>query len=103
MTPVVFHVEALRDLRAARDWYAKKGAPEQGSRLLHVVDARVREIAEHPESFPLDPKRSWARRARLLGWPYTLIFTMHESAAIVLAIAHGKRRPAYWAKRRPKR
>jgi plasmid stabilization system protein ParE len=54
MTPVVFHIEALRELREAREWYTKKGAPEQGLRLLRVVDARVREIAEHPESFPRD-------------------------------------------------
>jgi len=48
MTPVVFHIEALRELREARDWYAKRGAPEQGLRLIRVVDARVREIARHP-------------------------------------------------------
>jgi plasmid stabilization system protein ParE len=103
MTPVVFHIEALRELREAGDWYAKRGAPEQGLRLLRVVDARVRQIAEHPESFPRDAQRSWAQRARLLGWPYTLIFAMHESTAIVLSVAHGKRRPGYWATRRPKR
>jgi plasmid stabilization system protein ParE len=101
MTPVSFHIEALRELREARDWYASKGVPEQGVRLLRLVEARVRDIAEHPESFPRDPKRSWARRARILGWPYTLIYVLHSSSVIVLAVAHGKRRPSYWAKRRP--
>ena len=100
MTRVVLHVEALRELRAARDWYAEKGLSAQAERLLRDVDARLEQIAEHPESFPRDPLRAWARRARLLAWPYTLIFTVHEETAIVLAVAHGKRRPAYWARRR---
>jgi plasmid stabilization system protein ParE len=101
MTPVVFHIGALRALRGAREWYASKGVAEQGARLVRLVDARVRDIAEHPESFPRDSKRSWARRARILGWPYTLIFVQHASTVIVLALAHGKRRPRYWARRKP--
>jgi toxin ParE1/3/4 len=102
MTPVVFHLEALRELREARAWYASKGVPEQGARLVRLIDLRVRDIAEQPESFPRDPKRSWARRARILGWPYTLIFVSHAQTVIVLAVAHGKRRPRYWAKRKPR-
>jgi hypothetical protein len=35
--------------------------------LLRDVDARSHEIAEHPDSFPRDPRRPWARRARLLA------------------------------------
>src|SRR5579864_3695375 len=101
MTLVVFHIEALRELREASEWYARKDAAEQGLRLLRVVDAGVREIADHPESFPRDPNRSWAQRPRLLRWPYTLIFAMHECTAIVLSVARGRRRPGYWAKRSP--
>jgi plasmid stabilization system protein ParE len=101
MTRVVLHVEALRELRAARDWYANNASPAQAERLLRDVDARLEQIAEHPESFPLDPQRPWARRVRLPAWPYTLIFMVHESTAIVLAVAHGKRRRSYWARRRP--
>lgn len=40
-------------------------------RLLDAIDARVEKIVVRPESFPRDPKRSWARRARVFGWPYT--------------------------------
>lgn len=99
---VVFHVEALHELHDARVWYAERGAPEQGLRLLRAVDAKVEEIAGAPESFPRDPMRSWARRARILRWPYTLIFFVREvdSVVVVLAVAHGKRRARYWARRR---
>jgi toxin ParE1/3/4 len=99
---VVFHVEALRDLREAADWYANESVQEQGMRLLQLVDEKVEEIVEAPASFPLDPKRPWARRARILGWPYAVVFAVREDETIVvLALAHGRRRPGYWGRRRP--
>jgi toxin ParE1/3/4 len=96
---IVFHSEALRELRESQAWYAKQGAAEYGERLIELVDAKIKEIAAAPESFPLDTQRAWARRARILKSPYTLIFAVHEDVAIVLAVAHGKRRPGYWARR----
>ena len=100
---VVVHIEALRELREAREWYTKRGAAEQGLRLMRVVDGQIAEIARAPESFPRDAKRSWARRARILRWPYAIVFTVHEGETVViLAVAHGRRRPGYWARRRPR-
>jgi hypothetical protein len=32
--------------------------------------------------------------------PYVVFFYVRQGTAIVLAIAHGKRRPGYWAERR---
>jgi len=98
---VVFHVDALRELREARDWYTSQGVPAKGLELVRLVDEKVAEIGRAPESFPRDPKRSWARRARILRWPFALIFAVHDRDYVVLlAVAHGKRRPGYWAKRR---
>jgi plasmid stabilization system protein ParE len=100
---VVILDEALRELREARDWYASQGVPAKGMELMRLVDERVAEIAHAPESFPRDPKRSWARRARILRWPFSIVFTIHEGDTILLlAIAHGKRRPGYWSRRRPR-
>jgi plasmid stabilization system protein ParE len=98
---VLFHPEALRELREVFEWYTKRGASGAAARLVRLVDARIEEIARTPESFPKDPERSWARRARILGWPYALVFTIHdEREVVVLAVAHGRRRPGFWAKRR---
>jgi hypothetical protein len=33
-------------------------------------------------------------------FPYVLVFYVRQASAIVLAIAHAKRRPGYWADRR---
>jgi plasmid stabilization system protein ParE len=98
---VVIHEDALRELREANEWYEDQGVPGKGRELVRLVDERIAEVARAPESFPHDPKRSWARRARILRWPFSLVFTMSDSeTVVVLAIAHGKRRPGYWAKRR---
>src|SRR5882672_5324517 len=93
----VFHVDALRELREARDWYTGQGAPAKGLELVKLVA----EIGHAPESFPRDPKRSWARRARILRWPFALVFAvLDQNTVVLLAVAHGKRRPGYWTKRR---
>ena len=93
---VVLHPAALQELRRACEWYGANSA-----RLVALVDAKLGEIAANPESFPRDSKRSWARRARILNWPYTLIFVVDEAAGVVvLAVAHGRRRTGYWARRR---
>jgi len=95
---VVLHPAALAELRRACEWYGAR-APS----LVALVDAKLGEIAANPESFPRDPKRSWARRARILKWPYTLVFVVDEAVGVVvLAVAHGRRRTGYWARRRPR-
>ena len=33
-------------------------------------------------------------------FPYVVFFYVRQTNAIVLAIAHGRRRPGYWAERR---
>jgi plasmid stabilization system protein ParE len=99
---LVLHAGALRELREAMEWYAAQGAAERGLRLARMVDVRLHEIAKAHESFPRDERRTWARRARILRWPYTLVFAVQDETIVVLAVAHGKRRPGYWAKRRPR-
>ena len=98
---LVIHEDAVRELREANEWYASQGVPAKGRELVRLVDERIAEVARAPESFPRDPKRSWARRARILRWPFSLVFTMGDAdTIIVLAVAHGKRRPGYWTRRR---
>jgi plasmid stabilization system protein ParE len=100
---VVFHIEALREIREARVWYNRR-APGVGDRFRDLVDAKIQAVARAPESFPVDPKRAWARRARIsFKFPYSIVFMIHhEGVVVVLALAHGKRRAGYWAKRAPR-
>ena len=40
-----------------------------------------------------------ARRVRLDGFPYSVVYGLLGDRAIVLAVAHEKRRPGYWRRR----
>ncbi|AUX43214.1 uncharacterized protein SOCE26_046580 [Sorangium cellulosum] len=85
--------------------------PSAGDRF----DAALREvfdrIKEGPNQFPehallvvpmaAGPLFVAVRRAVLpKPFPYVVFFYMRERTAVVLAIAHGKRRPGYWSERR---
>ena len=97
---VAYTAEVVRELRAARQWYNRRPRGF-GHRLLDLVDERVVEIARAPAFFPRDHQDPFVRRARVAKYPYTLIFMIIEEDAVVvlLALAHGKRKPGYWKKR----
>ncbi len=96
---VVYTLEVLQELREARQWYNRR-APGTGERLVDLVDEKIGEIARAPASFPRDRQDPIVRRARVTKYPYTLLFMIDgDIAVILLALAHGKRKPGYWRKR----
>jgi plasmid stabilization system protein ParE len=98
---VIFHPEVEDEAESIRDWYASQGVPQKSDELEALLGEKIAEVANAPLSFPRDPRRSWARRVRLLNWPYTLIYMVTTNGdVLVLAIEHGKRRPGYWRARR---
>ena len=100
---VVVHAEALRELREAGEWYREHAAADRGPQLARAVDATIAEIARAPASFPRDAERSWARRAQVPRWPYAIVYVLHDAeTVVVLAVAHGRRKPGYWTRRRPR-
>lgn len=97
---VVYTAEVVRELRAARQWYNRR-AQGVGDRLLDLVDEKIGEVARSPASFPRDRQDPIVRRARVAKYPYTLMFMILDDEAVVVlvALAHGKRKPGYWKKR----
>jgi hypothetical protein len=52
--------------------------------------------------FPLHPRgreRNEVRMGRVRGFPYTIPFRPQGAIALVVAVAHHKRRPDYWLAR----
>jgi plasmid stabilization system protein ParE len=96
---VVYTLEVVRELRAARQWYNAR-TPGTGERLVDLVDETVDKIADAPTMFPQDRETPNVRRARVPKYPYTLIFMVHDDVLVVLlALAHGRRKPGYWRRR----
>lgn len=65
--------------------------------LDEVEDALVL-IREAPDRWPLF--RRGMRRFVMASYPYSIIYRMTETTVDVYAVAHAKRRPGYWKRRR---
>ena len=90
--------EAEEELGEAAAWYEAK-RPGLGIELVAVADRALEEIADAP--FACGPWRDDRpyRRKVLTRFPYVIFFRVDPDAVVVLAVAHAKRRPGYWAER----
>jgi plasmid stabilization system protein ParE len=74
-----------------------------GHRFVESVGRALASIAAEPERWPqmpLIPERRGARRRLLKGFPYAIIYRVTDGDCVqVVAVAHQKRRPTYWAGR----
>jgi plasmid stabilization system protein ParE len=87
---------AAKEAADARRWYAAQSAMAASGFDEELRQAFVR-ILERPGSFP--EHREGTRRARLNRYPYAVIYREFDDRIAIIAVAHGKRRPAYWRRR----
>ena len=95
---VLFHRLADKEYQKAFRWYRRRSV-----RIADSFEARVQEavdnIAANPERWPRwDDHYRWIR---VRGFPFFLYYRIIDSSqALILAVAHGRRRPAYWRRRK---
>ncbi len=97
-----YHREAHRELWAAVDRYDDEH-PGIGYDFHEAVTAAESQISDYPDSGPLwphiDPKLG-VRRMVLAGpWPFALAYIVDPGRLVVIAVAHGRRKPGYWLPR----
>ena len=92
-----FRPAAAREFDADFRYY-EKDHPGRGHRFVAAVDAVLRRIAETPKQFPLlfEPE---IRSAKVPRFPYRVVYVLVSADIDVIAVAHAKRRPAYWRRR----
>ena len=98
---VRLHPGAAADLTSAGDWYDLQ-VPGLGADLADELDRALDAIAERPLTWPLWPGIGGAvgvRRFLLARFPFAVGYVVEGSDVVVLAIAHLRRRPGYWAGR----
>ena len=96
-----FHPEALRELDDAIQWY-DKGGQGRGVQFRADYNQVVDRCTEWPESAPAVPVPGSARifrHARVPRSHYRVVFYVTDDVLKVVAIAHERRRPLYWADR----
>jgi ParE toxin of type II toxin-antitoxin system, parDE len=94
---VLFHPEAADEYANSYAWYCEK--------VRHVAEAFEREvkrslrlIATYPMRWPV--YRGQYRRIMVRRFPFSLVYGSFEGHLVIVAVAHGSRRPGYWRDRK---
>lgn len=93
--------EASAELEDAARWYEQRHAG-LGLAFVAAVDRAVESIGRWPEAgVPIDGLTLDldVRRVPVSRFPYYLAYLVSDDEIHVLAIAHDRRRPAYWGRR----
>jgi toxin ParE1/3/4 len=96
--PVVFHRAARTELDEAMGFY-ESCARGLGKDLQVKVEEAVEKIRRNPESWP-PHKRTGFRKFFLERFPFTVFYIELPKVIWIGALAHARRRPDYWRRRR---
>lgn len=95
---VILLEPALDELTEARNYYLKHASARIAAAFVEQFNNTASMILAHPElGKPVSPRM---RALPIKRFPYSVIYRITSDAIIVQAIAHQRRRPAYWAQRR---
>jgi toxin ParE1/3/4 len=95
--PVQFHPAAFAELVQTASRYDDELAG-LGAEFTEEVDRLLRRLHLYPELGT--PSSQDTRRLLLRRFPYMLVYRIRDSDVVVLAVAHQRKRPGYWVRRR---
>ena len=77
-----------------------RGAQQRRSpRVREEIDAAVAAIEQNAEAWPLYVHGT--RHYLLRRYPFSVVYRIEDATILIVAVAHGHRRPGYWASRLP--
>ena len=94
---VRFHPEARTDFKNAAAEYATEN-PELGQRFYRHIDSLIADVEKHPTLFRIFRPPS-ARRHFHRPFPYAVVYALKPDHIWILAVAHFRQAPQYWAHR----
>ncbi len=96
MKPLKYHPAAWREIEAAHTWYALQSLQAADGFYEELLPALCR-LQERPRLY--SPHLDGTQRAVLDRYPFSIVYRelLHEIQ--IVALAHAKRRPGYWANR----
>ena len=86
------------DLEEAALWYAARDAKTAG-RFIDSAEQAIRGAAREP--FRFRERFDGVRRTNLAGFPYAVLFLVHDKTVYVLAVLHSARDHQRALERRP--
>jgi plasmid stabilization system protein ParE len=88
--------EAIEEAEAAARWYAERSSTA-ASGFADEIDTAIAAIEQNPEAWP--PYEHGTRHYLLRRYPFSVVYRIETMRILVVAVAHGHRRPGYWASR----
>jgi len=91
---------ALAEAAEAAAWYERE-VPALGEDFLDELDRALAGISERPHAWPRlgTVRRRAVRRFVLRRFPFNVVYIRRSDHVLVVAVAHHRRRPRYWAGR----
>jgi plasmid stabilization system protein ParE len=81
--------------------YYESQRPGLGEEFRSAVKRQIEKIKAHPDAWmPVSPG---VRKCLGRQFPYDVVYQQTDAGLLILALAHKKRIPSYWAKRICKR
>lgn len=94
-----FDPAAPAELVSAREWYEREAGPGVAAEFVAAFWQLTDRLLEWPATAPQrsvrDPNRE-IRQTGMRDYPYGVVYEVRKDALVILAVAHGKRRPNYW-------
>jgi plasmid stabilization system protein ParE len=96
LKPLKYHPAASREIKAAHAWYLRQGVQAADGFYEELLPALDR-LQERPRLYL--PHLYGTQRVVLDRYPFSIVYRelLHEIQ--IVAVAHAKRRPGYWASR----
>jgi len=89
---------ASEEFMEAVRWYEAQ-RPGLGAALYDAVNTTIDSIEEQSEIGSVVHHDPQTRRVLVPRFPYQIVYHRHGDEAVIVAIAHLKRRPGYWKHR----
>ena len=93
---VVFHEEALAEMLGSASYYEARSVG-LGRDFLEAIEEATRRLVASPHAGPV--VRRDLRKRLVVGFPFTVLYSIEPSGIFIVAVMHQHRRPGYWAKR----
>lgn len=94
---IEIHPLATSEMEKSTRWYAKHSRVASLGFVAAVAEG-ISKIATTPDRYAkIDHP---FRGCSLIGYPFQLVYRFDSERIVVIAIAHAKRRPGYWKRRK---
>ena len=88
--------EAIEEAEAAARWYAERSS-SAATGFADEIDIAIAAIEQNPDAWPQYDHGT--RHYLLRRYPFSVVYRVEPRRILIVAVAHGHRRPAYWKSR----